>query len=523
MPLLDPQEFDPASFNPSAGILARLIASGQMVPPPQPGPAPFGSLGAPPEQAAPPPAAVQPQEPPPAQAMGSAVLPPNATPTAGAVAAAPDTSLLGRVKDSLGKIGDAINAHPTTLMALGGGLAGAPSLGTGIGRGLTAAAPALNLDQKMQVQQQGIAATYKSLVSQLTAKGVPLTEAAQVAMSSVQNPEMMKATIAKYFDVKPLTPIHTTDMMGNQVPAGSFDPISGRYLDMNGKVISGPGGMSAGGGADYLAKDVKQVDPSLTGDAYLKQFSPEVVAAVNDYIGGRSMPTGNPRKGFTQTIKMIAQKYGSDIGVPADDASFSARRTLLNDLNKTTPGSIGGQITAHRTALNHLAEVADKAAKLGNWNKAGLPIAKLAEWANDIRGMGTEQEAKINGLNNATSHYGQEITKYYAGSPGGEGERQRFVTSLGGSKTSASLADALEAELELIPGRGGALESRIQSTLGPAASRYPVNTPETEAAINSVKASIAKLRSEAAPSSATPTLKPGQSTTIGGVTIKRVD
>jgi hypothetical protein len=64
----------------------------------------------------------------------------------------------------------------------------------------------------------------------------------------------------------------------------------------------------------FLAPGVKQIDSSLTGQDYLKQFSPEVQAAVQNYVDGKSMPTGNPRKGFTQTVKMIAQKYGADTG-----------------------------------------------------------------------------------------------------------------------------------------------------------------------------------------------------------------
>src|SRR5262249_37921867 len=60
------------------------------------------------------------------------------------------------------------------------------------------------------------------------------------------------------------------------------------------------------------------------------------------YVDGRAMPTGNPRKGFTQTIKQIAQKYGADIGLPADDTTFGARSTMRKNLSTAAPNSLGG-------------------------------------------------------------------------------------------------------------------------------------------------------------------------------------
>jgi len=79
--------------------------------------------------------------------------------------------------------------------------------------------------------------------------------------------------------------------------------VNERDQTINGK----PLGSGESGTSSFLASGVKQIDSNLTGSDYLKQFSPEVQAAVNNYIDGKSTPTGNPRKGFTQAVKMIAR------------------------------------------------------------------------------------------------------------------------------------------------------------------------------------------------------------------------
>jgi hypothetical protein len=117
-------------------------------------------------------------------------------------------------------------------------------------------------------------------------------------------------------------------MFGNK-KYGFVNPINGTVTPFEGSTPfgGGAGGGGAGGGAAGGG-----INNNLVGEDYLKQYPPEIQAAVKDYVGGLSMPTGNPRAGFTQAVKMAAQKYGNDIGMPADDASFSARRTMRNDL-----------------------------------------------------------------------------------------------------------------------------------------------------------------------------------------------
>ena len=178
---------DPASFGILNGAPLGIDLSGSASPAlaatvPLPPPDPRPAMPA----AAPSPAVPLPR-PDPRGAMASAPVPATALAPASAVPVqptaspddqppVPDTSLLGRINTALSGMGDYINTHPTTLMALGGGLAGAPSWGTGISRGLTAAASALNVDFQRQMQANGIRQTYQTLV----AKGVPAERGAAV-------------------------------------------------------------------------------------------------------------------------------------------------------------------------------------------------------------------------------------------------------------------------------------------------------------------------------------------------------
>src|SRR5258708_35986588 len=84
------------------------------------------------------------------------------------------------------------------------------------------------------------------------------------------------------------------------------------------------------------------IDTSKQGDEFLNQFSPELRDAAIDYHAGLRMPTGNPRR--QSYIREIASKYGRNIGMPSDETTFAARRTLRNQLASGSPASMGGQL-----------------------------------------------------------------------------------------------------------------------------------------------------------------------------------
>lgn len=334
-------------------------------------------------------------------------------------------------------------------------------------------------------QQKNLTAQYHALRQALISNGETPQAAASKALIATMNPEAAKTIIPELFTTKEKYQKTGVDALGNE----TYGFVNERDQTINGKSAGTEGGQSTGG---FLAPGVKSIDSSLTGGDYLKQFSPEVQAAVQNYIDGKSTPTGNPRKGFTQTVKMIAQKVGADTGQQVDDTTFAARRQMRNQLSSSAPASLGGQINIGNTAAGHLADLTQKALELGNVDTG---IAPLTSMVNSARGLGTEQAAKMEALKGAAQHYGQEITKFYAGSPGGTAERDRFIESVNGARSPKELAAILSTEGELMRSRLDALGGQIKGVLGEEGMKqYPVLRPDGEAALAKVEQNVSKLK-----------------------------
>jgi hypothetical protein len=450
--------------------------------PPMPAPAAAGAvppLGPPVNVGPPPGASAGSAAPPPLPAPAAPAVPQGQPPSTPAVppqdnSLVPKDSLIGRMLASANNWRD---QNRLTLLAMAGGLAGSQSIGQGLGRAFSAAVPAQQADIKLNQQNQ----TEQALI----AKGVH----PDIAKAAASNPTIMQQIIPQLFGAKQkkFTQVGE-DMFGNK-KYGFVDEVTGAVTPFEGSSPFGGGG-GAGGG---------NVNSDLKGDEYLKQFPQEIQAAVKSYHAGESMPTGNPRAGFTQAVKQIAQKYGQDIGSPADDNTYAAKHKMLTGLASTAPGGIGGQVTYARTSLNHLGDVAEAATALDNSN--GLGVAPLAHLFNNARGLTTEQSAKVQALKDRAGHYGQEITKYYAGSPGGEAERTAFLSSLSGANAPKELAAVLEAELELARGKITKTQATIDETMGPG-NKHQVMTQAEQKDIARTEAAIAKLRGLPAPAGA---------------------
>lgn len=232
----------------------------------------------------------------------------------------------------------------------------------------------------------------------------------------------------------------------------------------------GQGGVEGVAGMPVAPGAISGINSDLSGNAYLKQFAPEIQQGVHDYIAGRTMPTGNPRR--SSMIKTVAGKFGQDIGMPADDTTFGERRTLINELAKGSPQSMGGQLRNGTTAMEHLAKAADAAANLGNWNTGFTP---LNEVINGVRGLTSDQSALVKAMNTATGHYGEEITKFYSGSPGASEQRERFNKAMSGTQSPAELAAVLEMEASLIPAKMSQIHDEVKTKLGPYATDKEIN------------------------------------------------
>ena len=402
----------------------------------------------------------------------------------------------------LGGAADWINNNRTMLALFGAGIAGGGGTGNwnaGLSDALRGAAAGSQVDRQQQTQTQAQNAAYQAV------KAAGGTEAQALAARS--SPEVFKAIAPELFGGWKLVKTGSNPITGDQYmmqgPGGQLRPLDS-FTRGGGE---GQGGSAAGvpGSSGMLAPGVKQYDPSLSGEDYLAQFSPEVQAAVKAYMKGDVMPTGNPRlQGIANAAKTIAQKYGQDIGQPASDALFAERRKYRTELGSNSATTAGGQAKAFVQGIEHADALATKLEGLKNWNGLGVPF--LAAGANAIRqGLSNNQA----GLADEAKAIGQtlagEVGKLFSGSAGGgvherQMTRDRFSTISSGPQ----LAGALEGTIETMEGGLKALESRRDQVLGPE-NDVKFVTKETEDKIAHIREVIARLKSgESAKTEAAP-------------------
>jgi hypothetical protein len=381
---------------------------------------------------------------------------------------------------------DTLKGFAPTLLGVGGAL-------QGDGGAMTSSL--LKTQREQDQQQQTANFTARALL----AKGAP----AEDVMAGLKSPELLKALVGQYYGKDKFKVVKTgQDEFGGE-KYSLFNEQDGSFKPVPGTAGSGGAGDQSASASAYLAPGVTGVNKSLAGEDYLGQFSPEVQAAVKDYLAGRSQPTSNPRKGWVQNIKTIAQKYGSDIGTPADDAAFGQRRAFSTSLGNTNTG-VGAQAKGFQQGLLHMTELAEKLEKLGNSN--GLGITPLAHGINAVRGLSTSQGDIRKGVDAASQALAGEIGKLYSGSSGGGvHERQATKALFGQNLSGPELAGALESTLELMHGGLKSIEQR-RDDLFPNGD-YPKGAtfvgPEQDKQIAHIRDIITRLRGgEAAPAAA---------------------
>jgi hypothetical protein len=389
----------------------------------------------------------------------------------------------------MGALSGFLGNHSNALMGLGAGIASG-----GLQRGVGGMAAGGQQDYQRMMQQNSLAGTYQALVQAGLPEGL--------AKAATLNPELLKTIAPEYFSSPKV-------VQTGESPLGKtfqLQSAGGKFSDIPGGSGGGAGG--TGGGMTLLAPGVKQMDPSLQGDAYLQQFSPEVQSAAKAYINGDVLPTGNPRQqGLSNFAKTIAQKWGQDTGQPVSDITYAQKRKMQVDLASSGNSSMGGILANGKSAFAHLADTSDKLADLGNASH-DFPAGGYVAWAQNSIGNklgGSDTQAKLAAANDALGHYGQESTKFYAGTGGGVEERQAAMRNANPTSTSgAEQAAYLSTEKGLMLDRLQQKENQIRDTMGDQyLQQHPVMTPELQGTIGRIDANIAKLRGAPAATGAT--------------------
>jgi hypothetical protein len=246
------------------------------------------------------------------------------------------------------------------------------------------------------------------------------------------------------------------------------------------------------GNAGYVP-GVDTPDAGFTGPDLLRHFDqtdPVTASSIRSLQAG-----GMPGTGRNLQHVMQMATLASSPDDPFDATVYEGRKKMRDQLALASPQSLGGQRRNGTAAMEHLATAAEAAANLNN--SGGWGIAPLAHAINAARGLGTEQAGKMDALSGASQHYGQEITKFYAGSPGGEAERERFIKGFGGAKSPTELAQVLEMEATMIPAKMDQINEDVQTTMGKHADPLHANyAARQQSARDKFNVAIAKLRGQ---------------------------
>lgn len=351
------------------------------------------------------------------------------------------------------------------------------------------------LSTGVRTDPQGIAmAQLNATYDALRKSGVPDATARAAAL----NPEILKTVASNYFDTKPQFGVIGQNQMGvNQY--GFIRPNQEKVTPVNGESV---GGGASGG-----------IDPSLTGDAFLKavsdnpQLGPGKANMIKAIAEGRQpYPSGFLLKTpFGQWLTTAVGQYE-----PGLDATLIGQRATFNrQMGSSSPSSVGGQKTLMGTALGHLSELADAASSLGN-SSGLLPTSVpgssyLAHGINKFENTSVEQSAKVNALNDAVQKFAGEVGKLYSGNAGGGvGEREETRSRFSGNLTPQEMAASLEMSKALIQSKLQALENQQDQIFGKNnKARVDFLGENGRAALAKIDATIAKLRggSSAAPAS----------------------
>lgn len=405
-------------------------------------------------------------------------------------------SLFGGIRPALEKVSNFLGDRSNTLLAIGAGFAGAPNIGQGISRAAAGAIPAQQADQKRTMTQNQLSQSYKALVG----ASVP----PNLALAAIYNPDIMKSVVTNYLGDRKaeIKTVKTKDAFGNEterlVAVNPYDYTSKEITAQGGTggnagapapggTVGGPGGFDPG-----------RIDHTLVGEDYLKQFPNEFQASVKSYLAGKTLPTG--RGNLANMIKMAAQKYGGDIGLPADDTAINSRKQFRTELGSTKSGA-GMQVRGFQQAVSHLKELSDYAEKLDNSN--GLGFADLAHGYNWLKNRTTKNADTSASLNNSAQTMAGEVGKLFSGAAGGGvHERESTAQRFNSVQSSAELAGAMESTIRLMEGGLRSLEQRRDSILGQD-SGVEFIEDSTRKEIEHVQQVIKRLRGDA-PAAATP-------------------
>lgn len=327
------------------------------------------------------------------------------------------------------------------------------------------------------IQQQNLKAQYDSLVPLL---------GPQKAMLAVMNPEAGKTLLNEALTNKEEFKT-IKDGLGVEHPAF----VNPREQTINGKTID-----------EYNKQSGSQSglgDMSKSGAEYLATLPKEVRGTVQGMLDGTIQPPSSFAAAKPYWQGMLAAAKNAD--PTFDENKWASRHKMSTDVAASGNSSMGGILSNGKSAFKHLAEYTGSAADLGNTSHnypLGGMIAHGQNYIGNTLG-GSDTNAKIKAINDNLGHYGQESTKFYAGTGGGVEERMNALKEMNPTTTSsAEMAAYAEKEKGLMLDRLREKEAQVRDVMGDTyLQKHPVFTPELQNDIARIDSNIRRLRGEA--------------------------
>ncbi len=343
--------------------------------------------------------------------------------------------------------------------------------------------------QGMALQQ--MQSTYDALLK----AGAP----EHIARAAAQNPREFGQYAQPYLDTAPKVQAYPNPLTGDQQ---FYAQTGGAHPSVTAMSVGGAGGAGAPGGetASGLFNKIAEMKAAGAPRSELLKLIPEgsgLRESVGSMLEGGVIPTNFSMRGAARDL---ALKIGHAIDDNFNELEIPGRKKMFTDLSSSSQGSMGGILSNGKSALGHLADLSDKFTGLGNYNYEGFPGAGTAAnvvntVGNTLGGSGTK--GKIAATKDNLLKYGEESTKFYSATGGGEGERTYALKNLNPNSVSGEeAAGYLQTERDLMDRRMTEKEAQVRNTLGPSyLERHPVRDADYNKTLARIDANIAKLKS----------------------------
>lgn len=339
--------------------------------------------------------------------------------------------------------------------------------------------------------QAGLNASYNALQQ----SGVP----SPIAQAAALNPEIMKTIAPAYFDTQPKLQETGTDPLTGQKSFAIYRP---NKASLTQAPVASPQGQTQAAGVPATMQQVfGSIEKGQQSGAPQEQLLQNVPAsmrnAVQAMIEGKAIPSNFSFRGASRDL---AVRLAHMIDPTFDETLIPQRQQFARGMAQTTPNSPGGQKLLLNTALQHAAEASQAIADLHNRN-GPLPdwIPGSAMAGNVVNAVGNSankfSDAKQRLADSAQKLSG-EVGRLYSGAQGG-GEYERLQTAgrFSASSTPEQFIGALTATKNLILDKLNSLQNQRDQVYGQKGENiYPLVDKQTQAAIQKIDETIAKLR-----------------------------